>query len=71
MTNEMKWYEYRITSGSQITYNTPDGYHDDCVIALALANMYRQEYAPTGSMSLLTPFPRTLALAAPRMRSIR
>lgn len=38
LTDELKRYEYRITAQGNITYNAPAGYHDDCVIALALAN---------------------------------
>jgi hypothetical protein len=41
LTDEMKRYEYKITSNGVITYNAPSGYHDDCVIALALANSKR------------------------------
>lgn len=48
--NEMKRFEYAISANGTITYNAPSGYHDDCVIALALANRYRQEYVFTGSM---------------------
>lgn len=64
LTNEMKRYEYKITPGGQIAYNAPDGYHDDCVIALALANKYRQEYSHTGSMVPILRTARPLQLTA-------
>lgn len=50
LTNEMKRFEYRLSPSGQISYAAPEGYHDDCVVALALANKYRHEYAPTGQM---------------------
>lgn len=37
LTDEMKRYEYEYTPGGVLRYNAPSGYHDDCVIALALA----------------------------------
>lgn len=36
--NEMVIFEYEMTSSGLIRYQAPEGYHDDCVIALALAN---------------------------------
>ena len=50
LTDEVKRFEYAISPSGSITYSAPSGYHDDCVIALALANRYRHEYAYTGSM---------------------
>ncbi len=49
LTDELKRYEYEITSRGAITYNAPGGYHDDCVIALALANSARLEFKHTGA----------------------
>jgi hypothetical protein len=37
LTNEMKRYEYAISPSGAITYSAPEGFHDDTVIALALA----------------------------------
>ena len=42
-----------VTLG-QIRFSAPEGYHDDCVIALALANNRRREYVQTGDMMLLS-----------------
>lgn len=36
--NEMVIFEYEITSSGLIRYQAPEGYHDDCVYGLALAN---------------------------------
>ena len=36
LTAEMKRYEYEIGPTGQIAYAAPSGYHDDCVMALAL-----------------------------------
>ena len=36
-TNELKIFEYEIGQSGTIKYSAPEGYHDDCVIALALA----------------------------------
>lgn len=48
LTDELKRYEYAITPKGSITYNAPSGYHDDCVIALALANSARFQFKWTG-----------------------
>ena len=36
LTAEMKRYEYEIGPAGQVSYAAPSGYHDDCVMALAL-----------------------------------
>jgi len=38
LLNELEIFEYEITPSGAIRYSAPDGYHDDGVIALALAN---------------------------------
>lgn len=37
LINELMTYQYEITRAGNVRYNAPAGYHDDCVIALALA----------------------------------
>ena len=37
LTDELRRYEYYVTPHGRIVYNAPSGYHDDCVIAIALA----------------------------------
>jgi len=41
--NEMVIFEYEISPSGLIRYQAPEGYHDDCVFALALANMGVQQ----------------------------
>lgn len=36
--NEMVIFEYEMTPSGLIRYQAPEGYHDDCVMGLALAN---------------------------------
>jgi hypothetical protein len=50
LTAELKRYEYEISPSGGITYNAPSGYHDDCVMALALANHGRWEAESNGRM---------------------
>jgi hypothetical protein len=50
LTNEMKRYEYVISPSGGMSYGAPSGYHDDCVIALALANHRRWETENVGRM---------------------
>ncbi len=57
LTDELRRYEYEYTSGGRLTYSAPSGFHDDCVIALALANSLRREHAPAA------PAPRPMAPA--------
>jgi hypothetical protein len=48
LVNELNNFECEITESGLIRYSAPEGYHDDCVIALALANYARQKYAGLG-----------------------
>ena len=50
LTNEMKRYEYQIMPSGGISYGAPAGFHDDCVMALALANHQRWETENCGRM---------------------
>ena len=54
LTDEMKRYEYAIGTSGTITYSAPSGFHDDCVMALALAVAGRQNDAHVGSMFSLS-----------------
>lgn len=48
LIEELQRFSYEITSEGRIRYNAPDGFHDDCVISLALANWgVRLEHYPT------------------------
>ncbi len=37
LISELESYEYEISRSGNVTYSAPEGLHDDCVIALALA----------------------------------
>ena len=50
LTAEMKRYEYSIGPTGGISYGAPSGYHDDCVMGLALANHGRWAAGSCGSM---------------------
>jgi len=50
LTAEMRRYEYEISPRGGIAYSAPSGYHDDCVMALALANHRRWETENCGHM---------------------
>ena len=65
LTSELKRYEYEISPSGGITYNAPSGYHDDCVMALALANHGRWEAESSGKMIALGGIGRP---AASRLR---
>lgn len=65
LTDELKRYEYKITTHGAIQYNAPDGFHDDCVMALALANDARYPVSSVSRAAL--PIPRPL----PRLRQLR
>jgi hypothetical protein len=54
LTAEMKRYEYSTGPTGQVSYSAPSGYHDDCVMALALAVWGCGKYgAGTGNMMRL------------------
>ncbi len=59
LTNELRRFEYSISHSGAITYSAPSGFHDDCVIALALANQARWIAGATHSFELFAPRERT------------
>jgi hypothetical protein len=38
---ELEQFEYQYRRGSGVSYSAPDGFHDDCVCALALAHLHK------------------------------
>lgn len=44
LINELSIYQYEITKNGHVRMNAPPGYHDDCVIALALAIWGMDDY---------------------------
>lgn len=51
--NELSVFTYAITRTGKISYNAPAGYHDDIVIALALANFYRKDNFSNGEIAAI------------------
>jgi hypothetical protein len=41
--NEFEMFQFGFTKTGLITYSAPDGYHDDCVFSIAMANWYIDE----------------------------
>jgi hypothetical protein len=63
LTHEMQRYEYEISPRGHISYSAPSGFHDDCVMALALANHRRWETESCGPMMPLAPKGRLVPFA--------
>jgi len=69
LTSEMKRYEYDIRATGGISYSAPSGYHDDCVMALALANHGRFQAGNCGNMYRLSGGEGSSGLGRFRRRS--
>lgn len=52
LTAELRRYEYEYTPKGGLSYNAPSGYHDDCVIALALAVQGAGFGRPRGGLAI-------------------
>ena len=51
LINELKLFGYTVSPGGTVSYGAPENYHDDCVIALALAAW--QTSRPTGGFDYM------------------
>lgn len=51
--NELQAFTYTLTRTGKISYNAPAGFHDDIVIAIALANWYRKENNSNDTMGVI------------------
>lgn len=51
--NEMNAFTYELTRTGKISYNAPAGFHDDIVIAIALANWHRKENTTSGELGVI------------------
>ena len=65
LTDELRRYEYTIGPTGGITYSAPAGFHDDCVMGLALAATGRHSHIATADMAVLR------ALSGPRTHARR
>jgi len=71
LTNELRRYEYAIGPSGHISYSAPSGYHDDCVMALALANHGRWKSESVGRMMVVSGMSRQGRVRiARRMREV-
>lgn len=52
LKSELESYTYELTQSGLISYNAPEGLHDDCVVALALAAWQIKKSAPLGGGSV-------------------
>jgi len=48
LINELKLYGYKSMRSGNVQYGAPQGYHDDCVVALALAAWQLKRMPPPG-----------------------
>jgi len=48
--NELNAFTYKISSTGTVTFNAPNGYHDDCIISLMLANEARKKLFSKGKI---------------------
>lgn len=58
--DEFELFTFEITKTGKISYNAPDGKHDDCVISIALANWYASENAGRGEVHTINNFITTV-----------
>lgn len=51
--NELSAFTYSLTRTGKISYNAPAGFHDDIVIAIAMANWFRRENAGSDQLGVI------------------
>lgn len=56
MKEEFELFTYTLTRTGKLSYNAPDGKHDDTVIAVALANWYADQQVGTKEIYTLDNF---------------
>jgi hypothetical protein len=59
LTDELQRYEYEIHPGGRISYDAPGGFHDDCVVAPALANALHLPCRSLVAMNVLSSVHKT------------
>jgi phage FluMu gp28-like protein len=55
LINELKLYGYKTTPSGNVQYGAPEGYHDDAVVALALAAWQLKRTPPPGIGAFFIP----------------
>lgn len=51
IVGELSAFTYSLTKTQKISYSAPPGMHDDCVMSIAMANLYRLEHSMLGSIA--------------------
>ena len=46
LINELRIFGYKMGPSGNVSYSAPEGYHDDCVVSLALAAWLKGSYRP-------------------------
>ena len=54
--NELEIFEFQMTKTGKISYNAPDGKHDDCVMSIAMANFFIEENGMKGDVAEVDSF---------------
>jgi hypothetical protein len=54
--NELEIFEFQMTKTGKISYNAPDGKHDDCVMSIAMANFFLEENGMKGEIGEIDSF---------------
>jgi hypothetical protein len=54
--NEFELFEYEINRTGRLSYRAPDGKHDDCVMAIAMAYYYALENSASESMKVIDDY---------------
>lgn len=54
--NELEIFEFQMTKTGKISYNAPDGKHDDCVMSIAMANFFLEENGMKGEVHTVNNF---------------
>ena len=57
LLDELRWYEYKRSPSGNLRYQAPQGFTDDCVHALALANWGKLQHAGAGPPVILDLHP--------------
>ena len=61
LVNELLMFEYNITSSGRVQYDAPQGLHDDCVNALALAVNAKEHLRPNQNAMIFPGYERNKA----------
>jgi len=52
--SELNLFTYKLLPSGKINYSAPGGYHDDCIVSLALANWHLRKSAKKGQYAVMS-----------------